>query len=232
MQDRSETPLEQELLVLARSGDTDAFFALVSRHERAVYSLGMHLLGDRDLAEEMLQETFLGALSGLRNFRGKSAFGTWVHRIAANVAYDILKRGERTRLHETALVLGPDTGGEQSGEAWEGSETWEARWRDPDYRVDPETVAVRLERLEWLDKALSQLPDAQRLTVLLHDAMGLTVAEIAQSTKVPVPTAKARLRRGRMALVSLLDNLGYEDRTARTARTASLAQKTEGNHEQ
>jgi DNA-directed RNA polymerase specialized sigma24 family protein len=88
---------------------------------------------------------------------------------------------------------------------------------------------MRLERLEWLDKALSQLPDTQRLTVLLHDAMGLTVAEIAQSTKVPVPTAKARLRRGRMELVSLLDDLGYE---GRTMTTASSAQKTEGNNEQ
>ncbi|HET9496187.1 MAG TPA: sigma-70 family RNA polymerase sigma factor [Chloroflexia bacterium] len=200
-----EAETEQQLVAAARRGDTEALLSLVVRHERAVYGLGMRLLGDRDLAEEVLQETFARALAGLRSFRGDAAFGSWLYRIAANVAGDLIRKRARQRLHESPLDPSLDDD--------ESSTSWEERWRDPSYRVDPEAVTLRLERLEWLDAALDRLPEAQRMTVLLHDALGLKVTEIASATGVPLPTAKARLRRGRMALVTIVDDMGYEERT-------------------
>lgn len=96
-------------------------------------------------------------------------------------------------------------------------EAVEERWHDDDYTVDPERVLARAELRDELEDALVRLPAGYRTVVVLHDAVGWTVAEIADSLRIGLPAAKQRLRRARMMLVSAL---GEGD----PKRTASLAQ--------
>ncbi len=77
------------MIAAARSGETEAFMWLVNRYERGIYGMVLRLLGRPDLAEDALQETFLQALKSLGSFREEAQFGTWLHRIAANVSYDL-----------------------------------------------------------------------------------------------------------------------------------------------
>ena len=210
-----EGVVDQALLKEALAGNGEAFLALVGDFDKEVYNLALRLLGNPGLAEEALQETFLRARKGLPHFRGESQIGTWLHRIAANVSYDLLKHMIKTRRHEVAF----------DPENEEGEEKWEEQWRDPDYRVDPEAIVLQLERRETLTRALERLTPEQRLTVLLHDELEMTVAEIAELSQVPLPTAKARLRRGRMALVSILDS--FEEKVEPSGKTGTGKQRND-----
>jgi RNA polymerase sigma-70 factor (ECF subfamily) len=104
----------------ARLGDVEAFDGLYRAHRDRVYTLCVDLCGDRELAEDLLQETFVRVWRGLRGFGGRSSFATWVHRIAVNVCRDAARRrqgtpppspsphAERGRAERSAHGFGPD----------------------------------------------------------------------------------------------------------------------------
>lgn len=107
--ERMEGPDDAELS-RARAGDAEAFRRLVERHARGVFRLAFRMLGNEQDAEDVVQETFLKAWSRLDQFEARSGFGAWLRRIAANCAYDTLRRRRRT-----PLAAGPwtdDEGGE------------------------------------------------------------------------------------------------------------------------
>jgi RNA polymerase sigma factor (sigma-70 family) len=83
---------EAALIARARSGDNDALDALYRRHRDYVYTLCLNMCGDRDEAQDLLQETFVRAWRGLRKFAGRSSLSTWLYRIAVNVARDAAGR--------------------------------------------------------------------------------------------------------------------------------------------
>jgi len=174
------------LILAAMAGDMNAFARLVERHTERIYGLAMHLLGNTDEAEDATQEAFIRAYSHLAEFRNTAAFATWLYRIALNICRDQLHR-RQTREH--------------CAEIWRINHLW----ANEHYSVDPEQVALALEDRQMLNGALAQLPASYRATILLHDVDGLTMSEVATLTDVPLPTAKSRLRRARMALVTLLD---------------------------
>lgn len=93
-EDRSD---EKVRLERARKGDEEAFRELVERHGTDVFRLAYRLTGSRENAEDVVQETFLKAYRSLHRFDARSAFGTWIHRIAANCALDHLRRVDRRR---------------------------------------------------------------------------------------------------------------------------------------
>lgn len=103
------------LVERARSGDVRAFQRLFERHARAAYAVCQRLLGDPALAEDAVQETFLKAHRRLEQFDGRAAFGTWIHRIAANTAIEFLRRrrdetGEAAELLESTIDEAADPG--------------------------------------------------------------------------------------------------------------------------
>ena len=118
--------------------------------------------------------------------RAKAAFGTWCTRIAINLAHDLFRRRKRT----------PEL---------QGLREVETLWREESYTVDPERVALLTDEQSTLQRALDSLPATYRLTLLLHDRDGYTVREVASMKDVKPPTAKARLHRARMAVVTYLD---------------------------
>ncbi len=147
-------------------------------------------------AEDLVQDTVTRAIDRAESFRGDSSLTTWLHRIMHNLAVDRV-RGQRETPVEDAEV----------------AQEVERRWREDSYTVDAAAVVARAETRSELREALVHLPAAYRVAVVLHDAEGLTVPEVAEIQGVSLPAAKQRVRRGRMMLVSELAR-GAERREA------------------
>ncbi len=154
------------------------------------------LTRDEDAAEDLAQETVARALEKADTFRGDAAVGTWLHRIAYHLMVDRSRR-DREDPHEDMVSV------------------VEAQWREDSYTVDAVEVVARAQTRVELEDALIRLPAPYRVMVVLHDAEGWTVAEIADLCEVGLPAAKQRLRRGRMMLVTALAR-GAERAVART----------------
>jgi RNA polymerase sigma-70 factor (ECF subfamily) len=140
---------------------------------------------DPQRAEDLVSETVVRALERAGTFRDESSLATWLHRILHNLAVDQVRRTREVPVEDLADEV-------------------EARWHDDAYSVDAAEVVARAETRAELEDALIRLPVIYRAAVVLHDAEGLTVADIADLTGVGLPAAKQRLRRGRMMLVSAL----------------------------
>lgn len=145
----------------------------------------MTLTRDQHQAEDLTQEVLARALERASTFRGESSLATWLHRIAHNMAVDRARRRRELPVDNIGELV-------------------EARWREDTWTVDAAEVVARAETRAELEDALIRLPVAYRATVVLHDAEGLTVAEIAEIADVSLSAAKQRLRRGRMMLVTAL----------------------------
>jgi RNA polymerase sigma-70 factor (ECF subfamily) len=183
---RSGELSDDALVGAAAAGDDDAFAALVSRHLPRLYGLAVHLLDDREEAEDATQEVLLRAHAHLPSFRGSSSVATWLYRIAVNVCRDMLRRRQvRQRAIQMTRI--------------------DRLWADERYAVDPERIVLAAENQQLIEHALRCLPPLYRATVLLHEVDGLTLSEIAAMLQTPLPTVKSRLQRARMALVTLLD---------------------------
>jgi RNA polymerase sigma-70 factor (ECF subfamily) len=152
------------------------------------------LTRDPQRAEDLVQETVIRALERAAGFREESSLATWLHRILHNLAVDATRRDREIPSEEVADQV-------------------EALWQDDAYTVDAAEVVARAEARAELEDALIRLPVIYRAAVVLHDAEGLTVAQIADLTGTGLPAAKQRLRRGRMMLVSALA-AGSERRAA------------------
>lgn len=146
------------------------------------------LVRDAGQAEDLVQDTLARALERSGSFRRESSLATWLHRIAHNLAVD---ESRKRRIDAMDVSDG-------------AVENAEVLWRDESYTVDAALVAERAETRRCLRDALLALPAIYRSAVVLHDAEGWTMAEIAAVQGIALPAAKQRLRRGRMMLVSSL----------------------------
>ncbi len=149
---------------------------------------------DGQLAEDLVQETLLRALQRADSFRAEASLATWLHRILHNLAVDLFRRDREDATEDIEREV-------------------EEKWRDDSYTVDAAIVVERAETREELEDALVRLPVIYRTAVVLHDAEGMTMAEVADVQAVGLPAAKQRLRRGRMMLVGALAQ-GRERRDA------------------
>jgi RNA polymerase sigma-70 factor (ECF subfamily) len=154
------------------------------------------ITADAWLAEDLVQETMLRALQRADSFRAEASLATWLHRILHNLAVDRFRAGREDATEDEDI-----------------EREVEERWRADSYTVDAAVVVGRAETREELEDALVRLPVIYRTAVVLHDAEGMTVAEIGDIQGVGLPAAKARLRRGRMMLVDKLAQ-GRERRAA------------------
>lgn len=163
-------------------GDQAAFRTLVERHQERIFGYLMGMVRDRDVANDLFQETFLRVIAAMRQQRGsytqQGRWLGWVMRIARNAALDYLRRRKKWT----------DVG---SGEADEGDSYWD---RLPDAEPFADEQLQLLEQYEWLDAAIERLPPEQREVVLLRHEAELTFREIAELTDVSINTALGRMR--------------------------------------
>ncbi len=160
----------------AVNGDTRAFERLYRRHVPRINSLARWLLG-KDEVDDVIQDVFVRMWEKLHTFRGKSAFSTWLHRLATNV---ILRRREQHGVHEWRH----SGTGHDLGRACATAES-------PGLRVD-------------LESAVDQLPEGARLVFVLHDVEGYKHREVAEMLGISVGTSRSQLHHARMALRSFL----------------------------
>ena len=168
------------------SGDEDACTRLVTDHQRMVFQLALHLLGDRQEALDLSQEVFLKVFRTLRQFRGQSTLRTWIYRIVVNQASN-RQRWWRRR-HRSKQVGLDDLPNERI--ALTDVRSW----------TQPEKVLQQTETQERVWNALNVLPFDQRAVIVLREIDGLSYEEIATSLEVAVGTVKSRLARAREGL--------------------------------
>lgn len=188
--DESAEVPDEHLVQAAQQGDMTAFNELVTRHERAVFSVCMRLLSDASLAEDASQDTFIRAWRAIDSFRG-GVVRPWLLRIATNRAYDLL----RAKSRRPASSL--------DAELFEVEPEWTSQAVATEA---PETHATRAELSVYLESALASLADDQRLAVILSDVQGYGYDEIAEICGVAVGTVKSRISRGRARLRDLLQS--------------------------
>ncbi len=180
----------------AQAGDLEAFNRLVASYEQRIYNLCYRMLGEAEAAADAAQDAFINAYRGMPRFRTPTGdnqtvvatFRTWLYRIAANTCYDALRL--RKRRPSTSLDAMMDDSGEQDyaanfslahGLTSEG----------------PENSALRAELSREIQRGLEQLPDDQRLALILCDVQGFSYEEIATITTSSLGTVKSRISRAR-----------------------------------
>ncbi len=186
----SRSAAERALVARARRGDSAAFEQLVSGLLPVAYHMAFRLVGDREDAAEIVQESLVHAYVGLGRFAGRSSFRTWLLRIVHNAAMDVLRH--RMRHAQVSLSGHPSDA--------LGVENL------PDPGLGPEErLEVGFERSRLTD-ALNSLEPEFRSVVLLRDVHGFDYAEIARIVGVPRGTVKSRLHRARARLRAYLEH--------------------------
>ena len=165
-------------VALAASGDRRAFERLYRSHVDRVFSICVRMCGSRARGEELTQDVFVRVWEKLPLFRGESAFSTWLHRVAVNVALNDRKVQSRER----ARTAEPDDDDRDNG--------------SPLGSVAAAPVAERLD----LEAAIALLPPGARKVFVLHDVEGFTHEEIAEEMGVTPGGTKSQLHRARMLL--------------------------------
>ena len=177
---------DEDIVRAVRNGRTEAFADLVDRHKDGVYGTLMRLTADTQLAEELAHETFVRAFRSLKNFRGESRFGTWLTRIAINLARDNVRerRRDRTVSLDAALERDPDSPAfaEQRPHG------------DPLSQADSSDMFGRFEGL------LQELPPSYREAFVLHHVEDMPYEDIAVLTGDSVGSLKVRAHRARKLL--------------------------------
>jgi RNA polymerase sigma-70 factor (ECF subfamily) len=185
---------DRALLDRAQEGDVEAFESLVERHKDRLYGLALRMTRSEADAAEIVQDTFLAAYQNLTRFRGEAAFGSWVHRIAANNA---LMRLRHQRVVEAATeeLLAPEF-----TERGSLAEVPEVDWSR---RADEKVLDEELGRA--IRQGTDALPEGYREVFLLKDVEGMSYEEIAEMMGISVPAVKSRLHRARLALREKID---------------------------
>lgn len=180
----NRSPHEATLIARAARGEAEAFSALVREHSTLVYRIALRMLGANE-APDASQEVWLRVWRSIENFKGESAFTTWLSKIAVNTCLSSREKEARRRdreLPEEFPHLAAPTGGEN----------------------DPESAALDDERRKEIGEALLEIRAEHRAAVVLRHLEGLSYEEIAGILDVPRGTAKGWASRGRAALLVAL----------------------------
>ena len=173
-------PTDADLLRLHADGDPDAFGQLIRRHQDRLWAVALRTTCDPEEAADALQDALISAHRAAGRFRGDSQVTTWLHRIVVNACLDRLRRRQAR-----AQVALPDDGS----------------------TPDPHDAVAQADTAMVVTQGLAQLPDDQRVAIVLVDIDGHTIDEVAAMLQVPAGTVKSRCSRGRARLAVVLADL-------------------------
>lgn len=168
------------------AGDRAEFARMVDLYSNPVYRLGLRMLGSPQDAEDVLQNTFLNALTHLPSFEGRSSLSTWLYRIAANEALMLIRKKKPAINLEDAVT-------DELGE--ELKPTWFADWS-----ALPEDELLSGEGKKLVDETIHRLPEPLRIVFVLRDIEGLSIRETAEALSLTETNVKTRLLRARLFL--------------------------------
>ncbi len=186
----STYPEDLILIERCQKGDREALDSLIRKHERRAYQYAYRLTNNPEEAADVVADAFVRVYGALANFKGNSAFTTWLYRILTNCFLDARKK-ERNRPAvslEAALVT-------EDGDL-------ERQIEDP--HAAPDDIAERNQREARVEAAVEHLPEYQKAMIVMYHAEMLSYEEIAESLDLPIGTVKSRLNRARLSLRELL----------------------------
>lgn len=173
---------EKDLVRRAKRGDISAFEDLISGYEKKVYNTAYRFFNNAEDAMDVSQEIFIKVFTSLRRFREDSSFSTWLYRIAVNTCIDFLRKKREDVLPIKEEIVMDD-------KTKLGFQT-----------ELPEEFVEKQEVKQAIMKAISTLPEEQRICIILRDVQGFSYTEISDILSCSLGTVKSRLFRGRRAL--------------------------------
>lgn len=171
-------------LVALQRRDPAAFRQLVETYSPRIYNLALSMLANPDLAEDVLQETFISAYRAIDRFEGRAHVSTWLYRIAHNAVLMRLRKEKRAPQVQSLED-------EVDAETLPGTDGWDET---------PERQLLQAELRQKMDEALANLSEALRSVFVLRDVQGLSTAETAEVLDLSQTAVKSRLHRARLAL--------------------------------
>jgi RNA polymerase sigma-70 factor, ECF subfamily len=187
---------DQEVVLIARAGREAAYRELIRRYERPVFALLFRMVRDRELAEDLAQETFIKALNAIESYRPEFKFSSWIFKIANNAAIDHLRRRE---LDTLSLDGSPHA---------ETPEQMQATALQIGARQESPLDAVEAKELGGaIEQAIAQLRPEYRSCILLRHVEGRAYEEIAEILNLPLGTVKTYIHRARNELRQALAHL-------------------------
>ncbi|MBN6187539.1 RNA polymerase sigma factor SigW [Aneurinibacillus sp. BA2021] len=176
---------EQRIIQKAKNGDRDAFAELVDLYKDKVYHVSYRMLGNRQEAEDVAQETFLRVYANLDNYDPQYKFSTWIYRIASNLSIDTLRKRKKN------LSIDAEISGTEGVD-------WHDRLADTSKGPEEEVLTDELQ--EEVQGAIMGLSPKYRAVMLLRYIEDLSLQEISEAVQLPISTIKTRIHRGREAL--------------------------------
>ena len=186
----TDRDIDQQLVERVQRGDKGAFDLLVAKYQRKIFRLLSRLIRDPAEVEDVAQEAFVKAYRALPNFRGESAFYTWLYRIAINTAKNhLVSQGRRAPTSTEADI--------------EEAETFDDGEHLRDLNT-PDSMLLSKQVAEAVNRAIEQLPEDLRTAIVLREIEGLSYEEIAESMNCPIGTVRSRIFRAREAIAQEL----------------------------
>ncbi|CAA9892301.1 RNA polymerase, sigma 24 (sigma E) factor [Candidatus Methylobacter favarea] len=184
--------LDEELVLRVQQGDKSAYDLLVIKYQHKIIQLVNRYVKDPSEAQDVAQEAFIKAYRALGNFRGDSAFYTWLYRIAINTAKNYLV--SRTRRSSDYQVDIQDAEQIENAPQLQGMDS-------------PERLLLNQEIVETIKTVIDKLPEEMRIAIMLREFEGMSYEEIAQAMDCPVGTVRSRIFRAREAIDNKLNPL-------------------------
>ena len=179
---------DETLVEKSQQGDYLSFQELVRRHEKKIYNLAYKIMGNKEDASDVLQETFLQAFKKLPGFKSKAKFSTWLYRIAVNIC--LMRKRKQKKIKTVSLDV-PILTKQEDEIRRELRDDWS---KSPLASLESEEVK------RALSNAIDSLPQEYRTVFLLRGVNGFSNEEVANALKISVPAVKSRLHRARLFL--------------------------------
>ncbi len=191
-QSGNNTELDKELVLKVQQGDKAAFDLLVIKYQHRIIQLVNRYVKDPSEAQDVAQEAFIKAYRALGNFRGDSAFYTWLYRIAINTAKNYLV--SRSRRYSDYQIDVQDAEQVENAPQLKAMDT-------------PENLLLNDEIISVIKLAIEKLPEEMKNAIMLREFEGMSYEEIAQTMECPVGTVRSRIFRAREAIDEKLSPL-------------------------
>jgi RNA polymerase sigma-70 factor (ECF subfamily) len=196
---------DEDTLAALQRGDEKVFVELVRRHQAVMMRIALRYLGNRTVAEEVVQETWLGVLNGLERFEGRAALKTWILRILTNRA---ISRAQREGRSVPFSSLGEDGDGEplvDPDRFRPKDDRWAGGWKSFPQPL-PEERLLERETLAMIEAAIAELPERQHTVIVMRDVEGWTAEEVCQALAISEANQRVLLHRARSKVRSRLES--------------------------
>jgi RNA polymerase sigma-70 factor, ECF subfamily len=209
----TETVDETALIAALREGDDAAFAQLVDQHTPSMLRVARGYVPSREIAEEVVQETWIALIKGIDNFEGRSSLRTWLFAVMINIAK---ARGVRERRDADAAVAAYTGGTVDAARFRTGEDPWPGHWREGQepspFPDTPEGSVLGDELVDVARRELDTLPERQRVVVTLRDMLGFDSSEVCELLDISIANQRVLLHRGRAAVRQVLEDY-LEDRS-------------------